>query len=98
MFPEAMVQTCIVHLLRHSLDFVTCKDRKPVAAALKGINRAIDPAGAEAALAAFEASPWGANTSPSARIGSAPGARRCHSMPSPSRVGGCFRRRMRLRR
>jgi putative transposase len=33
-FPEAMVQTCIVHLLRHSLDFVSYKDRKAVAAAL----------------------------------------------------------------
>lgn len=34
-FPQATVQTCIVHLLRHSLDFVSYKDRKPVAAALK---------------------------------------------------------------
>ena len=38
-FPHATVQTCIVHLLRHSLDFVSWKDRKPVAAALKGIYR-----------------------------------------------------------
>jgi putative transposase len=30
-FPQATVQTCIVHLLRHSLDFVSWKDRKPVA-------------------------------------------------------------------
>jgi putative transposase len=58
-FPEAMVQTCIVHLLRHSLDFVAWKDRKPVAAALKDIYRAIDPTAAEAALATFEAGPWG---------------------------------------
>jgi putative transposase len=58
-FPEATVQTCIVHLLRHSLDFVSWKDRKPVAAALKGIYRAVDATAAEAALAAFEAGPWG---------------------------------------
>ena len=58
-FPEAVVQTCIVHLLRQSLDFVSWKDRKPVAAALKDIYRAVDPAAAEAALAAFEAGPWG---------------------------------------
>jgi len=58
-FPEAVVQTCIVHLLRHSLDFVSWKDRKPVAAALKDIYRAVDPAAAEVALAAFEAGPWG---------------------------------------
>ncbi len=58
-FPEAVVQTCIVHLLRHSLDFVSWKDRKLVAAALKDIYRAMDPAAAETALAAFEAGPWG---------------------------------------
>jgi putative transposase len=58
-FPETTVQTCIVHLLRHSLAFVSYKDRKPVAAALKDIYRAVDPVAAEAALAAFEAGPWG---------------------------------------
>src|SRR5437764_11727399 len=39
-FPQATVQTCSVHLLRHSLNFVSWKDRKPVAAALKTIYRA----------------------------------------------------------
>jgi putative transposase len=58
-FPEAMVQTCIVHLLRHSLDFVSYKDRKAVAAALKGIYRALDAAAGEAALTAFEEGLWG---------------------------------------
>ena len=58
-FPEATVQTCIVHLLRTSLDFVSWKDRKAVATALKDIYRALDPAAAETALAAFEAGPWG---------------------------------------
>jgi putative transposase len=58
-FPQATVQTCIVHLLRHSLDFVSWKDRKPVAAALKDIYRAVDAAAAEAALAAFEDGVWG---------------------------------------
>ena len=58
-FPQATVQTCIVHLLRHSLEFASYKDRKAVAAALKNIYRAIDAASGEAALAAFEASPWG---------------------------------------
>jgi putative transposase len=41
-FPHAMVQTCIVHVLRQGLDFVSWKDRKPVAAALKEIYRAVD--------------------------------------------------------
>ena len=58
-FPQATVQTCIVHLLRHSLDFVSWKDRKSVAAALKGIYRAVNADAGEAALSAFEDSFWG---------------------------------------
>ena len=53
------VHICIVHLLRHSLDFVSYKDRKAMAAALKDIYRALDAAAGETALAAFEASEWG---------------------------------------
>ena len=44
-FPCAQVQTCIVHLLRHSLEFVSYKDRKAVATALKDIYRAIGRCG-----------------------------------------------------
>jgi putative transposase len=58
-FPDAMVQTCIVHLLRHSLDFVSYKDRKSVAAALKDVYRAVDAEAGEKALTAFETGPWG---------------------------------------
>ncbi|HEX2526565.1 MAG TPA: IS256 family transposase [Geminicoccus sp.] len=58
-FPEATIQTCVVHLLRHSLDFVSYKDRKAVAAALKDIYRAVDAATGEAALNAFDEGPWG---------------------------------------
>jgi len=58
-FPDALVQTCIVHLLRQSLAFVAYKDRKAVAAALKDIYRAVDASAGEAALAAFDESPWG---------------------------------------
>jgi putative transposase len=58
-FPDAMVQTCIVHLLRHSLEFVAYKDRRAVAAALKDIYRAVDARAGEAALSAFEEGPWG---------------------------------------
>ena len=57
-FPQATVRTCIVHLLRHSLDFVSWKDRKSVATALKGIYRAVDDAAGEGALSAFEESFW----------------------------------------
>src|ERR1700712_584076 len=58
-FPEATVQTCIVHLLRTSLDFMSFKDRKAVATALKDIYRATNDMAASAALDAFEAGPWG---------------------------------------
>jgi putative transposase len=59
-FPDATVQTCIIHLLRQSLALVAYKDRKAVAAAPKDVYRALDAAAGEAALAAFEAGPWGA--------------------------------------
>ena len=58
-FPDAVVQTCIVHLLRNSMDFVSWKDRKPLVSALKTIYRAVDAKAAEEALTAFEASEWG---------------------------------------
>jgi putative transposase len=58
-FPDTLVQTCIVHLLRNSLDFVSWKDRKTVAAALKDIYRAKDAAAGETALQDFEDGPWG---------------------------------------
>ncbi|HEX8200966.1 MAG TPA: IS256 family transposase [Isosphaeraceae bacterium] len=58
-FPDSMVQTCIVHLLRQSLAFVAYKDRKAVATALKEVYRALDATVGEAALTAFEQGSWG---------------------------------------
>ena len=58
-FPQTVVQTCIVHLIRHSLEFVSWKDRKAVVPALRAIYRAKDAAAGEAALSDFEAGPWG---------------------------------------
>ena len=58
-FPETVVQTCIVHLLRHSMNFASWKDRKHVARALKAVYRAGDAEAGLAALAEFEAGPWG---------------------------------------
>jgi putative transposase len=57
-FPHAWVQTCIVHLIRHSLRFVPDKHRRAVANDLKPIYRATDADAAAEALAGFEAS-WG---------------------------------------
>ena len=58
-YPETIVQTCIVHLLRHSMEFASWKDRKAVAAGLKTIYDAVDDKAAEAALTAFENGPLG---------------------------------------
>jgi putative transposase len=58
-FPQTLVQTCIVHLLRNALAFVSWQDRKPVVAALKPIYQAPTADAALAALDAFEAGPWG---------------------------------------
>jgi transposase-like protein len=41
-FQPTIVQTCIVHLIRNSMDFASWKDRKPTAAELKAIYRATD--------------------------------------------------------
>jgi putative transposase len=58
-FPATTLQTCIVHLLRHSLDYASWKDRKPLAAALRPIYTAASADAADAALDAFARGPWG---------------------------------------
>ena len=58
-FAETQIQTCIVHLIRNSLDFCSWKERKPVAEELKTIYRAQDAQAAAAALQEFEDGPWG---------------------------------------
>jgi len=58
-FPETQIQTCIVHLIRNSLDFCSWKERKPVAKELKAVYRAADAEAAAAALRDFEEGPWG---------------------------------------
>ncbi len=52
------MQICIVHLVRHSLNFCGSKDRKAVAKVLRRIYQATDDSEAEKALADFEAE-WG---------------------------------------
>jgi putative transposase len=52
-FPDTMVQTCIVHLVRHSLNFCAWKDRKIVATDLRRIYRASTADQAAAELGAF---------------------------------------------
>lgn len=52
-FPQTIVQLCIVHMVRNSLNYVPWKDRKLVAADLKAIYSAANAQSAELALAAF---------------------------------------------
>ena len=57
-FPETTVQTCVVHLVRHSLNFCSWKDRKAVAAKLREVYVAETAEAAWDALEAFDAD-WG---------------------------------------
>ncbi|WP_372430414.1 IS256 family transposase [Janibacter melonis] len=58
-WPAATVQTCVVHLIRASMRFVSYGDRKAVAAALKPVYTAVSAAAAKEALEAFAAGQWG---------------------------------------
>lgn len=58
-WPEATVQTGVVHLIRAAIRFVNYKDRKAVAAALKPIYQAANDDAALDELEAFAASPLG---------------------------------------
>ena len=58
-WPDSMVQTCVVHLIRASMRFVAYQDRKKVSAAIKPIYTAPSEEAALAALGEFEASALG---------------------------------------
>jgi putative transposase len=57
-FPQTLVQTCIVHLIRNSLSFVTWKDRKAILPSIKAIYRAESADQARVRLEEFEVE-WG---------------------------------------
>ena len=58
-YPKTTLQTCIVHLIRNSLDYANWKDRKPLAAAIKPIYTAASAEAALAELDGFESGEWG---------------------------------------
>jgi len=58
-YPKTTLQTCIVHLIRNSLDYASWKDRKLLAAAIKPIYTAPSAEAALAELDAFESGEWG---------------------------------------
>jgi putative transposase len=58
-YPATTLQTCIVHLLRNSLEYANWKQRKPLATALRAIYTAPSADAAMDALDEFERGPWG---------------------------------------
>ena len=63
-YPDTTLQTCIVHLIRNSLDYANWKERKALAAAIKPIYKAASAEAAQVELDAFEEGPlltYGAN-------------------------------------
>lgn len=63
-FPATTLQTCIVHLIRSSLEYASWKERRTVAAALRPIYTAATVEAALAALVQFEQGPWGQRYAP----------------------------------
>jgi putative transposase len=57
-FPQTVVQTCVVHLIRHSLRDVPRRERDQVARDLKPIYTAVDADAAQQALETFDDT-WG---------------------------------------
>jgi transposase-like protein len=58
-FPATTLQTCIVHLIRNSLDYASWKERKALAAAIRPIYTASSAEAALAELEAFTQGSWG---------------------------------------
>jgi putative transposase len=58
-YPATTLQTCIVHLIRNSLDYASWKDRKALAAAIKPIYTATGADAALSELDSFEQGTWG---------------------------------------
>ena len=62
-YPQTAVQLCLVHMVRHSLNYVSWKMRKAVASDLRSVYAATTLEAARAALDAFEQQ-WGSDYPP----------------------------------
>jgi putative transposase len=74
-FPKTVVQTCSVHLIRHSMQFASWKERRPIAGALKPIYQAESAATARNGWRISTAARGVKNIPPSPRAGGATGSR-----------------------
>ena len=94
-WPKATVQTCVIHLIRASMRYVSWKDRKKAAAAMRPVYTAVNEAAARAALDDLrrdfgKKSPaWsqpgnGPGTSSSRSCSSTPPSARSSTRPTPS--------------
>jgi putative transposase len=54
-WPRAIVQTCVIHLIRACLRYVSWEDRKKITAALRPVYTAVNEAAAKAALGQLRA-------------------------------------------
>jgi putative transposase len=98
-WPQATVQTCVVHLIRAAMRFVSWKDRKAVAAALRPIYEAANDQAAQAALEAFAATPLGIKNPHTIRVFTDAWAGSPDVLPhrGPLRTGRASRPRIRLK-
>jgi putative transposase len=85
-FPKTTVQTCIVHLIRHSLRYVPRREREQVARDLKPIYTALDADAAQRELEAFDEK-WARGSRSSPRRGRTRGSTSSRSSPSRPRSG-----------
>jgi transposase-like protein len=67
-FPQTEIQSCIVHLLRNSMEFCSHKDRTPLINELKGVYKAPNAEAALECLNAFEAGALGKKYPPVVRL------------------------------
>ncbi len=87
-WPQATVQTCVVHLIRAAMRFVNYKDRKAVAAALKPIYTAANDDAALIELEAFAATRSARSTRRRSRRSGTRGNGSSRSWRSRRRCGG----------
>ena len=98
-WPHTVVQTCVVHLIRASMRFISYNDRKAVAAALRPIYTAATEAAAAQELDIFEGSNWGTKYPATVRVWRDAWAGSSGALPrrSPLRTGRASRPRIRLK-
>ena len=88
-WPNSMVQTCIVHLIRAANRWVSYQDRKSVSRALREVYTAASEDTARASLDAFEASELGLKYPQSVKVWRDAWGGSCRFCSFRGRHGGC---------